>query len=575
MGDVRVDKAALVRLLGAGPYSAPNASLADLLLAGWDRLGRSLFEQLEGEFAIVIEDLVDRRLVLARDALGQRPLFYRCAPASVVFGSRPIELARIDGEPRPDLIRLTRYLARLPEVGERSFIAGVNRVEPGHFVEFDAAGGQRVRRWWMPDLKAVRIGHDDALDWIGGEIKAAVGLAIAPDSVRVAAQLSGGLDSSIVVAVASPLLADSGRRLHAITADLSETAEIVDTTCFIDEGRIAAATAAEFCNVDHQIVSVGSPSPFASLERWLPWTDAPVHNACNLAWLDATYEAARAAGAERVLVGSSGNHGVSYPGRGRIAELTACLQWRQLAQEIPAIRDGGATVLGVLAMMIGPHLPPRIWHRLMGTSAEDRQDVFQASLLRAGDPRVLDARRHAIDIGFPIDGRPEKSASAHDRLQMLEWEDRGLGNISVEQRYGLSLEDPLGSRRVLEAILQLSSDHFFHQGVDRRLARSLLARRTTSPASSIRARGYQGGNWRPGFEGARSEMLQEVAAIEAHPDLHNLFDTRRMRTLIDQWPASGWHRIEQMVTYRSYLMPALGAARWARRLNDRPIEQAV
>jgi len=553
VADERIARGSLIALCGVKGAEA-SATVGRLLAIAWRRFGLELFSKIDGEFAIVIADRRQHRLVMARDALGQRPLFFQRSESSVAFSSRPSSLAQTDGGARPDLVALTRFLSWLPETGTASFLQGVERVEPGSFIEV-GRGFCTPRRWWTPSLVPVSLTIDEGIEAVAGEIERAVDHAMGESNVPVAAQLSGGLDSSIVVAAASRQLQGGSRRLLAVTADLSDTSESVDHDSFVDEGRIAAATVASLHNVDHLVINAASQSPFTALDPWIARLDRPTRNACNLGWLDATFAAARERGAVRMLVGNAGNHGVSYPGSERMAELARSFAFGALRTEFGALRARGASVLGILAMIIGPSLPPALMHWLGSRGGE--ADVFANSMLRRNHPLVM-ATRH--------DREPEVAG----RMGLLHSDDPGLFNASVAERFGLEIHDPLGARRVLEQVLCLPGEHFFHSGIGRQLARGVLSRWSPSPAATITGRGYQGGNWRAGFEPARAEMLHEIAKIDEDRELADLFDTPRMTRLVEQWPIDGWHRTDQVMLYRAHLMPAIGAARWARMLREQP-----
>lgn len=563
--DADLDHQALLDLSGGARALATPHSTAALFLHLWERRGPSLFAELEGDFALAIDDRPNRRLILARDCLGQRPLFHRVLGRTVHYASHARSLAALHCEASADDQSLVDFLSWLPEQGPRSFLAGVERVEPGCFVEFGASGLVRRRRWWTPSLTPVSMSFDDAAQVVGSEIERATAHALGPRNVVAAAQLSGGLDSSIVVTAASRLLRGGERRLFAVTADLSKDSEMVDHDCFADEGAIAAATVANLENIDHQIVSIASPSPFAMLDRWIGTSDRPLRNACNLGWLDATFAAARDAGATRLLIGSAGNHGVSEPGSGLIAELAGSFRWGQLAREIPYLRAGGASALGILTMIIGPYLPLPVWNRVRPGRGAMTSDVAIAnSLLRDDHPLVRLARAKALSTGSGADTRPPRGNDPAERLAHIGAEDYGVHHAAIRARFGLTQYDPLGARRVLELILRLTPEHFFRNGKGRQLARTILDHWTTTPASSITGRGYQGGNWREGFERDRGEMRREIATIDRNPRLRLLFDTKSMTRMVDEWPTDGWHRTDQMVLYRSHLMPALSTSRWVR-----------
>lgn len=564
IGDARLDHAnELAQALGL-PYLA-NAHAA-LILAAWRRWNVDCFRRLEGDFALAIWD--DGCLVLARDAIGQRPLHWRIAGDRFRFASTPLALASIDGPPKPDLDRLAAYLALYPEDGPSSFLAGVQRVMPGHCLIVERSGEPRHLRWWHPDLTPLAIGYGDAVALVRGEIDRAVAAAVSSESDVVAAQLSGGLDSSLVVASAAAL-APAGKTIVAITAIASGPTEHETSRAFVDEDRTAAATAAGLPCVRHVVVRSPPCAPLLALEHWLPTIQRPMYNACNLSWLDGTFAAARDSGAQVMLTGLLGNHTISYNGSDRLPDLARKGRWPTLLRELSAYRklDGGSWI-GMAALALAPWIPESVWVALTSRRGHPTGDSAQRGFLNLSSSRVRRAKARAGASGWPTSGRPGLLAGGAARLRYLGWTDPGLVNHSVRLRFGVELRDPTAARRVVELTLRLGDDHFFRDGLGRRLARALLDGRVPARVVDERRRGHQGANWRRGFMIGHEGLTKELESIRLDPELCDLIDIDRMCRLIAPMPTEGWDDPVQVQTYRHELTAALGAARFARHVRE-------
>jgi asparagine synthase (glutamine-hydrolysing) len=546
--------------LGAALGVDSRHSDARLLLGAWRRWGFGLFDRIEGSFAFALWDPAGSQLVLARDHLGDRPLHFRADSRGVAFASLPLPLASINNR-HADLERVVSYLAIEHESGPNSFIASVSRVEPGQFVTI-RPGQVSARTWWTPAFDPLDLSRDDARSAVRGELDRAVSDAL--EGPVVAAQLSGGLDSSLVVESAARQR-QSGQRLVAITA-AADRPDSADTHRFVDEALVAAETVRGFAGVEHVVTTSPAEPPIAALERLLPTIQRPLLNACNLGWLEATYGAARAAGATTLLTGLSGNFTVSHEGRSRLAGLVAAGQFVRWWHEARAHRaNSGARWSGIADMSFGWAVPLPL-HRVLDRLRHGPRQSVPLGFLRRDHPLVratLDRIRHAVE-----DSRLSPSDDADMILRELRFFDLGLANAGIRARYGLDPVDPTGSRRLIELCLRLPLDHYFHDGRPRQLARSLLRGRVSPRVLDERRRGYQGQNWRRGIELERDSLIAEIDRASADPDSAALFDLAAMRTHLIDWPTDGWGREDQVQRYRRDLIRAIGALRFMRFVRE-------
>lgn len=194
--------------------------LAALVRWGMDAIGR-----LRGMYAFGFVDMDRRVLILARDALGIKPLYHATARpprsggrAEIVFASEiPAILEHPEITPRPDLGTVSAYLTTIrTTLGARTLFEGVSIVTPGQWIEMEFAEDEpRVmrREWW--DLAAVARG-EHGLERTGSVADRVRSAAI--DSVRrhlrsdvsTCCLLSGGLDSTVICSAADGIGRESG-----------------------------------------------------------------------------------------------------------------------------------------------------------------------------------------------------------------------------------------------------------------------------------------------------------------------------------------------------------------------------
>jgi len=181
--------------------------------------GERMLERLDGIFAFALWDGRRRALLLARDGLGVKPLYYAATPAGVAFASEIKALSQAPEVSRTlDPVALRHYLGLLWCPAPRTLLREVKKLEPGQAMWL--RGGQIERQWRFYELPfrqpILTITAADA----AGQVREAVRLAVSRQMVAdvpVGAFLSGGLDSSAVVAFAR---ACAGSRLQCFSIEL-------------------------------------------------------------------------------------------------------------------------------------------------------------------------------------------------------------------------------------------------------------------------------------------------------------------------------------------------------------------
>jgi asparagine synthase (glutamine-hydrolysing) len=188
------------RLEREGRRFATDHSDTEVVLALYEERGPDFLHELNGMFALAILDRERRELLLARDRLGIKPLYYTERPFA--FASELKALLHVPGVERElDRESLFHYLSLRFVPGGRSILAGVRRLPPGHLLRYDLETRElQVARWWR-----LRFGRDGDPARLRDALRDAVVRWTLAD-VPVAVSLSGGLDSSAVAA----LLAESG-----------------------------------------------------------------------------------------------------------------------------------------------------------------------------------------------------------------------------------------------------------------------------------------------------------------------------------------------------------------------------
>lgn len=177
----------------------------EVILAVYETWGLHGLKRLEGMFALALHDATQQVVHLMRDRAGEKPLFYRHEGGTLCFAS---ELKGLLADPalprRLDTEALDCYLAFGFVPGARCILQGYSKLPPAHWLRFDLrTGSVEVQRYWAPP--ALDVYPSSAIDPLADELEGILANAVSRQlvaDVPVGVMLSGGVDSSLVAALA-------------------------------------------------------------------------------------------------------------------------------------------------------------------------------------------------------------------------------------------------------------------------------------------------------------------------------------------------------------------------------------
>lgn len=190
------------RLLAAG-HRFRSQSDTETLVHAYEEYGDSFVERLNGQFAIALWDKPRRRLLLARDRVGIRPLFFARDSQRLLFASEIKALAAAGYPLRLDRRGLGQVFTFWSPIGQQTVFKGVQALPPGHVLVVED-GRENLHCYWRWEAAAERTAcadsYQDAAHRVRELLIEAVRLQLRAD-VPVGAYLSGGLDSSAIVSL--------------------------------------------------------------------------------------------------------------------------------------------------------------------------------------------------------------------------------------------------------------------------------------------------------------------------------------------------------------------------------------
>jgi asparagine synthase (glutamine-hydrolysing) len=278
-------------LRNAGDHLA-SSSDTEVLVVGYRRWGVDLLRRLRGMYAFAIWDSTERTLFLARDRLGVKPLYVAQVAGGLVFASElrailETNLVRRVASPEG----LASYLAFGSPREPETIVEGIQMLCAGEYAEFR---GGKLRRgtYWTPPIGVDRdIRRSDALEELEQLLHESVSLRLVSD-VPVAVFLSGGLDSSALVALVSDI---SSTPVHTFTVTFDETP--------FDEARFASVVARRF-SADHHPIGLSARRALDELDGALASLDQPTADGINTYFVS---KAVRRAGVSVALSGIGGD----------------------------------------------------------------------------------------------------------------------------------------------------------------------------------------------------------------------------------------------------------------------------
>ena len=443
---------------------APLSNPGQKVITLYKSEGISGFARLRGDFAFVLWDNEQRRLVCARDALGARPLFYRAAGDTFAFASEERGLRPLFGaEPLCEL-RIAEFLAGSAPPPDRGLRPSVRRVLPGTALVASDHGvdTQRFDELSLPpetlDSPSIQAHRFRLL------LKEAVRRRCSAEP-RVSCFLSGGLDSSSIAELAQDEVEGPLHTLSLVNQGQPHLSE----RRFID----AVLARGKFEPHFHDVANY---DPFAGAAAALARHAGPV-TAPNLLMMRPLYEAVPDGGI--VFDGHGGDEVVSK-GAGRLFDLARAGRWMRLFLELRGVADlygeNAWTMLAALYRGYGPgrHKLLALQKRIRGAAgrkapaSDDALDLLEARFRqRSGIEAALAERRRSR----PTSGREAEHAVLLEPQQSyaLEVLDREARDAGIESRF------PFWDRALIDYSMSLPTRAKLRGGWTRYILRQAMA----------------------------------------------------------------------------------------------------
>ena len=198
------------RLIGKG-YSFFSSSDTEVIIKAYHYWGEDCVNYLDGMFAFAIWDKPSKKLFIARDRMGIKPLYYNLTNKAFTFASNSQALLTQDLDKSVNPIALQQQLSLHGVVpAPNTIINGIKKLKPGTYIVLSEKGDIKEQTYWHPSATRPEgnVSEEDYIARTHELLTAAVTKRMAASDVPIGVLLSGGLDSSLVVA----LLKEAGHR---------------------------------------------------------------------------------------------------------------------------------------------------------------------------------------------------------------------------------------------------------------------------------------------------------------------------------------------------------------------------
>jgi asparagine synthase (glutamine-hydrolysing) len=449
---------------------------AEVVLHLYEEFGEKCLEQLRGMFAFGVWDESQKRLFLARDRLGIKPLYYAFLQGKIVFSSELKALLLSDLVSRElDFAALDEYLSFRYTPAPGTIFRDIHKLPPAHYLTYEAHNPQEDRinigcYWDLPYTPGPRRSKTYYAQRLLEELKEAVRLRLISE-VPLGAFLSGGVDSSAIVA----LMSEAGdAAVKTFSVGFEDEA--------FDESPFALKVAEQFCTQHQTLVVKGEAPPLAKVAWHL---DEPLADAASIP----TFQMAELA-KKFVTVVLSGEGA---------DELFAGYSQYKVMRALDNLRAPWSTSAGLILSHLFPQDgyvgrglaflgflpdPSEAFFRLMAVfTEEEKEDLLTDGVykeIKAGPRAVLEARRR-------LQAEPGSWMEKIFRRDLKTWlpDDLLLKGDKMTMAWGLEQRLPYLDHKLVEFASKLPVDlkvrifgekYILREALKGRLAKEILSR---------------------------------------------------------------------------------------------------
>ncbi|MFA6116969.1 MAG: asparagine synthase-related protein [Sphingomonas sp.] len=473
VADLRLDnREALAGAIGIAADVLRDMPDSEVLLAAYRLWGEDCIDHLLGDFVFALWDARSRTLLMARDPMGQRGVYFHHGDGFFAFASEVKALWAVEGVPRrlSELGIAQRVLAPLDPNPGGTIYDAIGTLGGGMVLRLNADGAVSKRTYWEPHAAPEHLGRDEAyyVDAYRAVVTEAVACRVRRLARAPALCFSGGFDSGSIAAIAGPIVAAQGRRIVAVASVLDEGERRL-----VSDARAAVEAFRPYPFLDLHYYVRGEEGVFTDLETSFAMSD---ENAGTPYVRRGLLRIAASAGARLVLDGHGGDYTVNVNAkamlgrilrRGKLGRFVREFRlrvrvtgrtWQQVVRHdvLPALLPLRASLVGHL---LRNRLTP-VWRNRPVNPAFAKTMFADGAIdpARLRDARVIHHRWRAFCL--------------HHLRKVAAMQPT---HPTLAAAHGMDFSRPFHDRRVVELGLAIPESLEFRGGLERHLARHVFA----------------------------------------------------------------------------------------------------
>lgn len=507
---------------------------SELIIQAYEKWGENCCANLIGNWAFAILDLQQKKWILSRDIMGSYSIYYYDSPKVFVFSSSIKTLLKIKETPfAPNFARVAHIVAPINLRDGNTAYQDIHYGIPAHNT-IVTEKEIRIKRYWFPEeIAPITMKSDD--DYV--EAFLALYRQVIKDYLRsdgkVASQLSGGLDSGSVAALAAEIYKQRGEKLVTFSSvpwlDLGDS-KLSDR--ILDETPNIRKTATYSQNIDFNLVKSEDISPVGALKRILEITGQPARFIRNAYWLLDIIENARDKNITTLLNGQEGNGTVS-----RAADDTLLIHLlngkiKQSFREIFQTRK-------MLHLSFNDIYRQYFLKQLKLNKSRIRNknilNILYAPNKNILNPEMLERLDLLEKLKFTRDKRINPKTKIISESKLFLYRIRHPHGLllrnDMSRLWKIDQRDPTSDVRIIEFIWGLPLTQFYQNGMDRRLIRRALKNILPDEVLMNRRRGLQAADIALRVYRIKDELDSEFTLMENSATSKEFLNVPKLKNL--------------------------------------------
>lgn len=492
----------------------PTTADGDLILRAYQRWGEDCPEHIYGDWAFAIWQPEERRLFVARDHHGPTALHYIDTPQFFAFATSPKALLVLPQVPKKlNEIKFAYNLAYGEGDPAQTLYQGINQLLAAHTLTVTPQQQTQQCYWSLADAPEVRLPSADVYAEGLREILERAVKAQLRSHRQVGIELSGGLDSGGIAALAAPHLEAQGRALFTYTMVPMPGDMLSAGNRVTDESPWVRAIVDHVGNIKDHYHDFAQTSPVKAIHQRLDIQDTLNIAWANVPWLLGFPQLAQTHGVGTLLDGFMGNLTASWRGLLRSQTWLGLLHNRQLKR---GLQDKLVSLLPgtVIAQLKRWRLGQGYWQpwTVIDSAFANRIQLEQL---------LTNAHHDLMWYDNLKDARVPQHQLLSARQQRLQWIQLNWSSSTAQGSlaawHGLEARTPLLDARLMAYCLGVPDRYFHQQGIERALFRQALAKQLPRQIVWNRRRGLQGADLIMRLWQHSTEIEQSLTLLQREP----------------------------------------------------------